>query len=76
MLWPSPRIAAGPVLVVFLVSVQFLHRGIETWADERIAQGLEHSLQLSRAALDAELRTDLDKTQSAAIRLAGHRRRR
>lgn len=42
-------VAAAPVLVVFLLSVQFLHRGIETWADERIAQGLERSWN-SRAA--------------------------
>ena len=35
--------------------------------------GLEHSLQLSRAALDAELRTDLDKTRDAAARLSGLR---
>ena len=38
------------VLVVFLVSVEFLHTGIETWADDRIATGLERSLQLSRRA--------------------------
>ncbi len=63
-------IAAGPVLVVFLVSVGFLHQGIETWADSRIASGLERSLQLSRAALDAELRADLDKTRRAGTRLS------
>ena len=42
MLVAFAAIAAGPVLVVFLVSVQFLHSGIRTWADQRIAQGLEH----------------------------------
>jgi len=64
-------VAAAPVLVVFLLSVQFLHRGIETWTDKRIAEGLEHSLQLSRSALDAELRVDLERTQEAARELAG-----
>ncbi|MCC7257829.1 MAG: HAMP domain-containing protein [Gammaproteobacteria bacterium] len=64
-------VAAGPVLIVFLVAVQFLHRGIETWADDRIASGLEQSLQLSRAALDAELRTRLVQTQAMAGRLGG-----
>lgn len=64
-------VAAAPVLVVFVLSVQFLHRGIETWTDKRIAEGLEQSLQLSRGALDAELRIDLDRTQEAARQLIG-----
>jgi nitrogen fixation/metabolism regulation signal transduction histidine kinase len=64
-------LAAGPVLIVFIVSLQFLHRGIESWADDRIAQGLERSLQLSRAALDEELRADLGKTRGVADRLEG-----
>ncbi len=64
-------VAAGPVLIVFIVAVQFLHRGIETWADDRIANGLEQSLQLSRAALDAELRARLVQTQVMAADLAG-----
>lgn len=63
-------VAAAPVLVVFLLSVQFLHRGIETWADERIAQGLERSLELSRGALDAELRSAMEHTQRTALALA------
>jgi nitrogen fixation/metabolism regulation signal transduction histidine kinase len=70
MLVAFAAIAAGPLLVVFLVSILFLDRGIGTWADERIALDLEHSLQLSRAALDAELRADLEKTEAAAARLA------
>jgi nitrogen fixation/metabolism regulation signal transduction histidine kinase len=70
MLVAFAALATGPVLVVFLVALQFLHRGIETWADDRIALGLERSLQLSRAALDAELRANLDKTQGVADRLA------
>ncbi len=71
MLVAFAALATAPVLVVFLVAIQFLHRGIENWADDRIALGLEQSLQLSRAALDAELRADIDKTLSAADRLAG-----
>lgn len=63
-------LAAAPVLVVFLVAIQFLHRGIETWEDDRITASLEESLRLSRAALDAELRAALDQTQGVADRLA------
>ncbi len=63
-------VAAAPVLVVFVLSVNFLHRGIETWADQRVARGLERALQLSRSALDAELRLGLERTQDAAQQLA------
>lgn len=63
-------IAAAPLLVVFLVSVQFLHRGIESWVDDNIAVELGRSLKLSRGMLDAELRTGLQRTRTAAARLA------
>lgn len=62
-------IAAAPVLMVFLVAVQFLNRGIESWVDDSIAVELDRSLQLSRGVLDAELRTGLQRTRAAAARL-------
>jgi nitrogen fixation/metabolism regulation signal transduction histidine kinase len=71
LLWPFTLVAALPVLVVFLLSLQFLHRGIETWSDDRIARGLEGSLELSRAALDAEIRQDLANTVGVAGQLEG-----
>jgi nitrogen fixation/metabolism regulation signal transduction histidine kinase len=64
-------IATAPVLVVFLVAVQFLHRGIETWTDDSIGPELERSLQLSRTALDPLLRDALEDTRAAGERLAG-----
>lgn len=64
-------IAAAPLLVVFLVSVQFLHRGIESWVDDSIAAELRRSLQLSRAIVDQELRVSLERTRQAAARLTG-----
>ena len=71
LLGPFIAVAVLPVLVVFVLSLQFLNRGIETWSDDRIARGLERSLELSRAALDAELRTNLDKTLGVANQLEG-----
>ena len=71
LLGPFAAVAVLPVLVVFLLSLQFLHRGIETWSDDRIARGLESSLGLSRTALDAELRDNLDKTVGVADQLEG-----
>jgi nitrogen fixation/metabolism regulation signal transduction histidine kinase len=64
-------ITAAPLLVVFLVAVQFLHRGIETWADDNIAAEIDRSLQLSRSALNKVLEAELDRSRRAAARLAG-----
>ncbi|MBM4195684.1 MAG: HAMP domain-containing protein [Gammaproteobacteria bacterium] len=66
LLGPFAAVAVLPVLAVFLLSLQFLNRGIETWSDDRVARGLERSLELSRAALDAELGENLAKTQEVA----------
>jgi nitrogen fixation/metabolism regulation signal transduction histidine kinase len=63
-------IAAVPMLLLFLVAVQFLHRGIETWVDDEIGRELERSLRLSQANLDAELERALGRTREAANRLA------
>jgi nitrogen fixation/metabolism regulation signal transduction histidine kinase len=70
MLAAFAALAMAPVLLVFLVSVQFLHRGIETWLDDRIAAGLDEAIELSRSALDASLNTSLARTRTAAAALA------
>ncbi|MCK5382555.1 MAG: two-component sensor histidine kinase, partial [Gammaproteobacteria bacterium] len=44
-----------PVSVVYYFSLQFLHRGIDSWFDVRIERGLDDALDLSRAALDVKL---------------------
>ncbi|GMW06442.1 MAG: hypothetical protein AMXMBFR8_12390 [Nevskiales bacterium] len=64
-------IAAAPMLVLYLVAVQFLHRGIETWADDEIARELSRALEFSRVALDAELGEARERTRTAGARLAG-----
>ncbi len=51
-----------PVSVVYYFSLQFLQRGIDSWFDVRIEQGLDDALELSRVALDVRLRDVLQLT--------------
>ena len=55
-------LAVVPVSVVYYFSLQFLQRGIDSWFDVRIEQGLDDALNLSRAALDVRLRDILNLT--------------
>ncbi len=62
-------LAVVPVSIVYLFSVQFLDRGIDSWFDVRIGQSLEDALQLSRSAFEVRLRTILHQTQNLAEEL-------
>jgi len=59
-----------PVSVVYYFSLQFLQRGIDSWFDVRIEQGLDDALELSRAALDVRLRDVLQLTMRMADEIA------
>ena len=59
-----------PVSVVYYFSLQFLHRGIDSWFDVRIEQGLDDALDLSRAALDVKLQDVLNVTIRMAEELS------
>ncbi|GAB6043810.1 sensor histidine kinase [Endothiovibrio diazotrophicus] len=63
-------LAVLPLTVVYSFSLQFLHRGIDSWFDVRIEQALEDALALGRGALDAPLREALNRCQGMADRLA------
>lgn len=58
-----------PVSVMYYFSLQFLHRGIESWFDVRVEQALSDSLDLSRSALDVRMRQTLRLTQEMASEL-------
>ena len=49
-------LAVTPVLLVYYFSVQFLHRGIDSWFDVRVEQALNNALELSRTALGVRMR--------------------
>jgi len=63
-------LAVLPLLVVFYFSMQFINRGIDSWFDVQVEEGLDNALMLSRAALELQKRRNLRSTQSVAQRLA------
>ncbi len=59
-----------PGTVIYVVSVQFVSRSIESWFDVRVESALDAGLTLGRTALDASL-TDLGaKARSMALELS------
>ncbi|MDX1481077.1 MAG: ATP-binding protein [Woeseiaceae bacterium] len=62
-------LAVVPLLVVFYFSMQFINRGIDTWFNVQVEEGLEDALALSRAALDLQMRGNLNTTAQIAQRL-------
>ena len=63
-------LAVLPLLVVFYFSTQFINRGIDSWFNVEVEDGLQNALELSRAALEQQKRRNLEATQAAAQRLA------
>jgi len=63
-------IAVIPVTVVYAFSMQFLLRGMDSWFDVRIEQGLSNALELSQASLDLKQRDLLKHTRELARTLS------
>ena len=62
-------LAVLPLLVVFYFSMQFINRGIDTWFNVEVGDGLENALALSRTALEIQMRQHLYATQQISERL-------
>ncbi len=62
-------LAVLPLLVVFYFSVQFINRGIDSWFNVEVEEGLDNALELSRAVLEIQKREHLYATQQVARRL-------
>jgi nitrogen fixation/metabolism regulation signal transduction histidine kinase len=60
-----------PLLTVYVFSLEFLNRGIDSWFRVEIKQGLNDALVLSRAALDLRMREHAQRTEDYALRLSG-----
>jgi len=56
-------LSVAPISVLYYFSLQFLHRGIDSWFDLRVEKALEDSLELGRTALDSRLRELLRQTR-------------
>ena len=63
-------LAVLPLLVVFYFSTQFINRGIDSWFNVQVEDGLDNALTLSRAALELQKRRNLEATQAVAQRLS------
>jgi nitrogen fixation/metabolism regulation signal transduction histidine kinase len=63
-------LAVGPLLVVYYFALQFLNRGIDSWFELEVRQGLSDTRELSRAALDLRVREFLQRTEVVAHELA------
>ena len=63
-------LAVLPLLVVFYFSIQFINRGIDSWFDVQVEDGLADALTLSRAAVELRKRQHLYDTTRIAQRLA------
>ncbi len=63
-------LAVLPLLVVFYFSTQFINRGIDSWFNVEVEEGLDNALELSRAALELQKRRNLQATEAAAQRLS------
>ena len=63
-------LAVTPLLVVYLFAIQFINRGIDSWFNVDVEQGLSNALELSQTVLDIQMRQHLDEVESMATRLA------
>lgn len=62
-----------PGVVIYLVSVQFLSRSIESWFDVRVDNALQSGLNLGRTVLDSMLSDLNGKARNMALSLADAR---
>lgn len=63
-------IAVMPGILVYVVSIQFLGKSIESWFDVRVEKALEGGLNLGRSGLDNSLKELTKKTQFIGLLLA------
>ena len=63
-------LAVLPLVIVFYFAVQYINRGIDSWFDVEVEQGLGNAIELVRAVLQIQQRENLRATQEMARRLA------
>jgi nitrogen fixation/metabolism regulation signal transduction histidine kinase len=60
----------APLLIVYMSSLEFINRGIDSWFTVEVKQGLNDALDLSRSALDLRMREYSTRTVAFAEELA------
>ena len=63
-------LAVLPLIVVYYFAVQYINRGIDSWFDVEIEQGLGNALELVQAVLEIQKRRNLNATEQIARQLA------
>jgi len=63
-------LAVAPILVVYYFSLQFINRGIDSWFELEVSQGLKDTRELSHAAIEVRVREFLQHTQVVAHTLS------
>src|SRR6201995_452404 len=63
-------LVVAPLLIVYLFSLDFLNRGIDSWFKVEVKQGLTDALVLSGAALNLRMREYAGRTEELAHSLA------
>ncbi|MEJ2515428.1 MAG: ATP-binding protein [Gammaproteobacteria bacterium] len=61
-----------PLGLVYYFSVQFISRGIDTWFDVNVEDGLNDALELSRATLETRMGEALEEARQMAASLSGY----
>jgi nitrogen fixation/metabolism regulation signal transduction histidine kinase len=64
-------LVVAPLLIVYLFSLDFLNRGIDSWFKVEVKQGLSDALVLSGAALNLRMREYSVRTEQLARSLSG-----
>jgi PAS domain S-box-containing protein len=59
-------LAVAPLVAVYLFSVQFINRGIDSWFSVDVERGLADAMDLSQTALDLQKRENLEQLQRVA----------
>jgi len=64
-------LVVAPLLIVYLFSLDFLNRGIDSWFKVEVKQGLSDALVLSGAALNLRMKEYSARTEELARSLSG-----
>jgi nitrogen fixation/metabolism regulation signal transduction histidine kinase len=59
-------LVVAPLVIVYLFSLEFLNRGIDSWFRVEVREGLSDALKLSRSALDISMREYSQRTEQMA----------
>ena len=63
-------LSVTPVLILYYFSLDFLHRGIDSWFDLRVEQALDDSLELSRISIEMRMKELSRQTEQYASEIA------